>query len=390
MKIFNIALASLKRQKGKKAFLAIALILGTATVITLFVSIDAQKSKIERQFDEYGANIIVTPRSDELSISYGGIDVSGVTANLEDLQLEDVEKIWSIHNSQNIRSVSPKLFSAVNVAGKPAQGDVVLLGVDFDQELKNKPWWNISGSVPGAENEVLIGSEVALLFGAAPGTTLIIDSSESKVAGVLDQTGSQDDSLIFGRYGDVSAAVGKPGAVSMVEVSALCHDCPIEEIIAQISMTLPGANVKGVQQVMKQRMETVGQFEQFALAVILVIVLLGAVLIFTSIMGSIADRRKEIGILSAIGFKKSHIIGIVELESLILALIAGAAGVVLSAVISYFVLPVFTDIDRSLVSIDPSLIISGIAAVTALGLTASLYPAIKASRIDPVTALGSL
>ena len=72
MTLKDIALIGLGRQKGKKAFVLIAMTLGCATVIILFTFIDTQKRTIESQFDEYGANIIVLPKADTLGLSYGG------------------------------------------------------------------------------------------------------------------------------------------------------------------------------------------------------------------------------------------------------------------------------------------------------------------------------
>ena len=75
-----------------------------------------------------------------------------------------------------------------------------------------------------------------------------------------------------------------------------------------------------------QKMQTVDQFERFALTVTGVIVAIGAVLIFTSMMGSISERKNEIGIFRAIGFKKIHIVTIILTEAFLLSIIAGLAG----------------------------------------------------------------
>ena len=114
MKLIDIAVSSLKRQLSKRIFLIISIILGCGTVISLFTFVETQKANIEKQFDEYGANILILPKSDNLSLTYGGVNVSGVTANIQEITLEEVNKIWEIPNKQNIRAVSPKLIAVAN------------------------------------------------------------------------------------------------------------------------------------------------------------------------------------------------------------------------------------------------------------------------------------
>ena len=107
MTLRNIALLGLMRQKGKKLFIILAMALGCATVVSLFTFVDTQKNTIERQFDEYGANIVILPKSDDLGLTYGGVTVSGAVANLEEISLTDVNRVWQIPNRDNIRAVSP-------------------------------------------------------------------------------------------------------------------------------------------------------------------------------------------------------------------------------------------------------------------------------------------
>ena len=59
------------------------------------------------------------------------------------------------------------------------------------------------------------------------------------VASVLNATGSQEDGLIYADLGVVQGLLGKPGKVSLVEVSALCSTCPIEDIVSQIGDACP-------------------------------------------------------------------------------------------------------------------------------------------------------
>ena len=390
MTLRDIALASLSRQKGKRSFVLIAMALGCATVISLFSFVDIQRRSIESQFDEYGANIIILPKSDTLGLSYGGINVSGVVANQQEIKLADLEKIWEIPNRDNIRAVSPKLLGAAVASRSAVQTQVLLVGVFFKEELRIKSWWEIDGGAPSALEEVVVGSEAARKLGTIVGDVIAVDGVDLTVSGVLKPTGSQDDNLVFADFSLVSSLMSKEGAVSLAEVSALCSDCPIDIITAQIAAVLPDADIKEIRQVMQQKMQAVDQFGRFAMTVTAVMVAIGAVLIFTSMMGSVSERKSEIGIFRAIGFKKIHIISIILTEAFVLSIIAGLAGAAGGFVITNVALPRLLEVGQVPLSINPALAVMAVSGVVLLGLAAAFYPALKASRIDPVTAINSL
>ena len=372
----------------------IAIILGCATVVTLFSFVDAQKNKIENQFDEYGANIIIMPKSDTLSLTYGGINVSGIVTNLNELDRNKIKDIRNIPNYDNIRAISPKIMGAVNVTAELSgiSQYVLLVGVNFNEEVKIKSWWEIKdgGNIPESSNELLIGSDAARILNVANNSEIKILNKPYSISGELKTTGSQDDNIIFADFELVSTILNKKDDVTLVEVSALCSDCPIDDIIAQIQAILPNANIKSIGQVMKQKMETTKQFEQFALTITIVIIIICSSLVFTSMMGSVSDRKHEIGIFRAIGFTKYNIVTIILTEALIICIIAGIIGSSIGAGVSYFILPDIAGIKADSVNVNFMLIFMSIALVVGIGMSAALYPAYKASDIDPVNAINSI
>ena len=197
MKLHNISINNLRRRKAKMAFLTIGLMVGIATIVTLITLTSSMSSDIGRKMDEFGANILITPRSNDLSMSYGGISLGGVTFDQREIREADLARVSAIKNSRNISAVSPKVLGGVKVAGR----DVLLVGVKFDSELRLKQWWKVFGETPKTDGELLLGSQAANLLQVMSGETVEIKGERFKVSGVLDQTGSQDDSLIFARLG---------------------------------------------------------------------------------------------------------------------------------------------------------------------------------------------
>ena len=93
MKLHTISINNLKRRKAKMAFLTIGLMVGIATIVTLVTLTRSMSSDIERKMDEFGANILVTPQSNGLSMNYGGISLGGVTFDQREILEEDLAKI---------------------------------------------------------------------------------------------------------------------------------------------------------------------------------------------------------------------------------------------------------------------------------------------------------
>jgi putative ABC transport system permease protein len=211
-----------------------------------------------------------------------------------------------------------------------------------------------------------------------------------KISGVLDETGSQDDFLIFGNLIFVQEAMKKSGALSLIEVSAFCNTCPIEEIVRQISEKLPHAKVTAIKQTLQTKMEALDHFKKFSIGISIIVLLIGSLIVFTNMMASVNERKREIGIFRAIGFRKSHIVRIIFLEALIVGLMAGMIGYFSGLGFSYFIGPIITGMKNGKIVIDPLLAIGAIFLSALIGILSSAYPAIHASKMDPTMALRAL
>ena len=177
---------------------------------------------ISRKLDEFGANILIIPRSDDLSLSYGGMSIGGVSIDAQTLKDSDIPKIRQIEVRENISTVSPKLIGVIEIEGKK----VPLMGIHFQEEARLKKWWKIHGALPKTREEALLGNEVAVRLFKSTGDTLSINGKTIKISGILDETGSQDDFLIFGDLTFVQETMKKAGALSLIEVCSLLQYLP--------------------------------------------------------------------------------------------------------------------------------------------------------------------
>jgi putative ABC transport system permease protein len=385
MRLRDISISNIRRRKSKFFFLVFGLTVGITTVVSLISMTRMMKDDISNKLDAFGANILIIPRSEDLALSYGGMNFGGVSIDVQSLKESDLAKIRNIEVRDNVNTVSPKLLGVVEIEGKR----VPLMGVLFEEELRLKKWWKIHGARPKARDEVLLGNEAAVQLFKSAGDTLSIQRRAVRVAGVLDETGSQDDFLIFADLKFVQDVMKKPGFLSLIDVSAFCNTCPIEEIVKQISKELPHAKVTAVKQTLETKMETLDQFRKFSIGISVIVLLIGALIVFTNMMASVNERKREIGIFRAIGFRRSHVVRIIFLEALVVGVLAGTLGFILGLAVSKVMGPVITG-TRAGVAIDPVLGIGALLLSVGIGILSSAYPALHASKLDPTVALRSL
>lgn len=392
MKLYNISFQSLRRRKSRTAFLIIGLLLSVASFVTLYVVSENVNKSVSENLDEFGANMIITPRTDGLNLNYGGISVTGLTFENNNLSQDDIEKIKTIKNKDNLSVIAPKLFNSVSINNPNGSGaiNVVVAGVNFNDEIRLKKWWRVTGKYPSQENEILMGSEASKLLEIKLNQKTSLNGEEFLISGILEETGSQDDGLIFLDLKKSQELFNKKNELSLIEIAARCYDCPIEEIVRQASGKLPGAKVTAIKQSIESKMTAIHRFEHFSLGISAVILVISLLIVFTNVNASVNERTKEIGIFMSVGFRRWHIIKIILLEVLIASIVAGVFGFFIGIIGAKIITPILSMDDSITINFSYSLLLLSAGMAVTAGLLASVLPALKAARLDPTVAFRSL
>jgi len=385
VRLEHIVFHNLRRRKGRAIFLVVGLMIGVATVVTLLSLTDALSQRAQHELENFGANIIITPRTDQLALSYGGIQLGGVSLVAEEIHQASLTRIDTIPNRRNVALIAPKVLGTIDVGDQR----IMLMGVDPAAEFKLKRWWSIAGRPVQQERELVAGDAVASRLNLKMGDSVKIAGQDFTVVGLLAKTGSQDDQLLITPLSTAQEVLGKQGVVSMVEIAALCHDCPVADMVKQLQNVLPGADVQAVQQVVKTRMHALDQFRLFAWGVAVTVVIIGALLVFVTMMGAISERTREIGIFRAIGYRRRHVLHLVLMEAAIVSALAGVMGYVTGVLATLAALPLL-DGGMAVWHWNLNLAVAAVAAALAVGLVAALQPALRASRLEPSEALRAL
>jgi putative ABC transport system permease protein len=136
-------------------------------------------------------------------------------------------------------------------------------------------------------------------------------------------------------------------------------------------------------------MHALAQFQTFALGISSVVLFIGALIVLVTMMGSVNERTREIGIFRALGFRRVHIISLIEMEAVTVSGFAGLFGYLLGMGSTRLILPFLAEAHLES-AWDFRLAAGAVLLAVVVGALASLYPALHASRMEPTEALRAL
>lgn len=387
MNILTISLRNTRRKWVKTLLLLLVFTLGVTSIISLNYVSNVVGDSLEKKLLAYGANILIMPKSEKLTVSYGGFSMGDMALGVKDLnEVEVRKKIKSIEEADRIPIIAPKLV-AMTTVGDTSVG---IVGVRWNMETQLKGYWVLDGVIPTGGNEVVVGSKVAERLNLKTGDAFKLGEAEAMVSAVLQPTGSDDDSVVFTSMRFAQVNFGKKGRVSFVEVAAHCAGCPIEEITQQLEEVMPNAEIQALQSIVKQRMYSVNFVKQLILTVSVIILFIACCMVGVTMLSSVNERIKEIGLMRSLGFSRPGIFAIFCFEALLIGVLAGAIGYVAGVLLSIEVLGMLDMAEDATLSFDAAHLFLTCLFIASVSMAAAFFPAWKASNVEPSEALISL
>lgn len=408
MTLKRIVFCSLNRRKGRFILLVIGLSIGISAFSLLFILSQVMTENLRNTLDRLGPNMLITPKSDSIDLYYEGFNFGNVNLKGDKLSVSDLSALKRIKNSKNIAIVAPRLLRVAEVRRQ----SVLVAGVEFDKELELNKWWKPAPTLtsagqftathrhwksqeeelspPSGEKHSLIGFNLAGRLGVRRGGTLNIAGEDFVIDNVLAPTGSSDDETLFIPLATAQRIFQAGDEISLAGVSALCKGCPIDDIVQQINDAMPNARATALTTVVIQRAEFMSRFQKFAFGIGIITLAIGAILVFVTIMASVNERAREIGLMRAIGFRESHVAKMILSESFIVSIIAGVSGYITGVVVGLLVVPTIAgsgvgNFFLLALTFSISLVVSVL-----IGAVGSIHPALRASRMDPCEALRAI
>jgi len=379
LRTLTLVSKNLSRRKARAIVSSIGLILAISVIVSTFTVSAAMQAQIGDEIDKYGPNIIVTSDSQSINVPYGNVVVGNVL-----FSEDSVDKMYNIPNKANINIISPKLYSQIDYNNH----SILVIGVLADKEFELKKWWNLTGSLPQNDtNQILLGSAVENVLNLQEGSTVPLGNASFVVTGFLAETGSIDDYAIFMPLHVAQSLFNLEGKISEADVGALCNDCPVEVLAEQIMTAVPDVKATPIKQAVETRMQAVQQTANFSLVLASIILLVGFAGIMNTMLASVHERIKEIGVFLSLGADNSHLYKMFLSESVILGLVGGLVGTGVGILASLIMGPLLINVPIGVSQLPVFVIPLSIGLSVGASVAASLYPTWRASKIDPVKAL---
>jgi len=393
--LIKLATQAIRKNKMRAALTMLGIIIGVAAVIVMVAVGYGARSRIRQQINNLGTNMIV--------ITPGAAQQAGVSQGAQafpNLSLKDVDKIRS--ESQYVTAVSPVIVGRTAVIGPAGNWRTVINGVDTDYATI-RDWQTTSGDffaaddVRGNRKVAVIGTTVAqnLFPDQDPvGSEIQIRNAVFKVVGVLSAkgqtaSGSDSDDVVLIPYTTASQTLsGRTFIPQILASTANEQDIAAaqEEIATLLRETHNGNDDFTVrnQSDLAEAAESSTRVMTFLLAAIASISLLvGGIGIMNIMLVSVTERTREIGIRMAIGARGSDVLTQFLVESIVMGILGGIAGLILGYTGAKLV-GHFTGWETV---ISPLVMVVAVGFSGAVGVFFGYYPARKAAALNPIQAL---
>jgi len=387
VKLYHLVLKDILRRKKRVLYAALGIVIAAMTVVGILTIATAGQTKIYAQLEKYGANLNVIPAISNIDMTLGDLSLGALTVGenyipetklIEIRQIADgmIRESLGIEDDGYIATIAPKLY--INTQVKSTS--LLAVGVEPNEERAIKTWWEIrEGEYLEEGDYALLGAQTAQLLDLNIGNTISLNGREITVTGILEEAGSSDDYQIFVPIKILQTVYGKEGIVSSVDIRALCNACPVELIADGINQNITGVRAVAVKQVAESEMGLMEKMNNFMLALAGITLVIGAFGVVNTMMTSVHDRIKDIGIMRAVGASRNQIIKAFVYEAIIIGIIGGIFGYVAGTLVAYVVGPLVFEgaaINYVLQYLPLSLFLSIFVAIIS-----TAYPAYRATTI---------
>jgi putative ABC transport system permease protein len=238
------------------------------------------------------------------------------------------------------------------------------------------------------KDQALVGAIAAEILKLNIGDVIPLDGTNVTVAGILEETGSNDDYQVFVPIDTLQKASGREGLVSSVDIRALCNACPVETIADSINADIPGVRAVAVKQIAATEMGMMEKMSKFMLTLAGITLAVGLFGVVNTMMTSVNERIKDIGIMRAVGASRSQIVKAFIYEAIIIGIIGGVLGYIVGTLLAYIAGPLV--FEGTTIALVPQYFALALVLAIVVSVVATVYPAFRATQIKVADSFRSL
>jgi putative ABC transport system permease protein len=390
MNVLSLSAKNLKRKKIRTSLTIGGVAIAVAVLVSLAGFDRGYRKSLSGNIDKMGYQLLVTAKGCPYEAATLMLKGGGGLRYMED----DIYN--KIKNDPRIDKITPQLVStAFDPDRQEGDGGFVMYMGITDSYLELKPWseFKDGGWFSGeTAEEVIMGYEAAEVEQRHVGDEIYIPKIDKilKVVGIFERTGTQDDGIIFMPLKTTQNIFSLEGKLTGVGLK-------LKDIqqIAKFEEDLynePGIQIISMAQVRGTILNLISSAKVMANSIGIIAVFIAVIGVVNTILMSVFERTREIGVMKAIGASKAAVFRLIWTETILVCSVGGFLGCVLAIVGSGVVEHIIKAVlpyapDGKIVLIGPSLLLAAIAGTIITGFVAGIYPAWRASSMRPVEAI---
>jgi putative ABC transport system permease protein len=356
------------RNRTRSILAIVGIAIGIATIVALGIVTDGLKESTESTLKAGQADFTITKANS------GGF----FSSTLNQSYVDEV---------QNITGVKEAVGVLINTYS--LNGDAfILMGISPDKlELANINLQEGNAFTSNGSNELILGKRASQSLDKHVGDTVTLFGSDFKITGIYETGNMWEDGGAFLDLDKLQNLTDNQGKVTMIFVK-IDNDAQLQDVTDSIENTYPNklTTIKSVDDFNRVN-KGLSSIDTASWAISLLAILIGGIGVINTMVMSVYERTREIGVLKAVGWKDKRILTMIMGESLVLTIFAALIGIIMGVVavnlillspsVGGFIKPVYS----------PLTFIKGFGVAILVGLIGGLYPAYRASRLSPTEAL---
>ncbi|HXG84106.1 MAG TPA: ABC transporter permease [Pyrinomonadaceae bacterium] len=363
--MLELVFANLKTRPFRTVISIVGVALGVVLVVLFTGLARGMSNDMARRSANWKAEIVFTrPGAMEMNSSNASVNMAYAPRLLE---IEGVKAVVPV-----IRYVTP------NAKGR--FGLLQLDGVDWQAFAEMNEMQTIEGRAPEAFDEIIVDRRQMRDDKLKLGDTLeLFGGKPYKIVGVFAPPSGSRIKMSLAAMQDALQAENKCTFI-LVKIK---DGENVDAVAARINETLPGNKINLTRDLIIDAQERIPALNIFLRVLVGLGAFVSTIFVLLSMYTTITERRKEIGILKSLGASKSFIIKVIEGE----AFMIGVLGIVFGFAVSFLASYLITTFFELQFEFSLNWILTAVAIAVGGSLVGALYPAWRASDIDPVLVL---